>query len=202
MRDGYEINFKNPLFVSDEVQPASLEAKALLRTLLSSRDLEALKQAVLSGQLPSDKSFFGQSARVFLIEKVIEANLEEQEQAIEQLLEADATVWFSDVVAAIKSDLSDDLVKRLWQHSTLDGSRVLQKGTVFLSLVNIAIEQQRAELAQYFLEIGSPTAPDPFGFAALDLLAKYQGKLSEQQTVSLFKSLYRVSNRYYPRFSS
>jgi len=199
MRDGYRINFKNPLFVTEQVKQASPDAKTLLRTLLNNNDYKQLAQAVSSGQIPSNESYFGTSFRVFLIERILEAKLENAEHAIEQLLDVGVTVWYGDIIAAIRSDLSDDLVKRLFQHSTLNASAVLQKGTLFLSLTNIAIEQQRADLARYFLEMGSPIAPDRFNHNALDLLAKHHDSLSPQQITTLFNAIYPVSNTYHVR---
>lgn len=197
MRDGYRINFKNPLFVTEQVKQASPDAKTLLRTLLNNNDYKQLAQAVSSGQIPSSESYFGAAFRVFLIERILEAKLENAEQAIEPLLDVGVTVWYGDIIAAIRSDLSDELVKKLFQHSRLNASAVMQKGTLFLSLTNIAIEQQRADLARYFLEMGSPIAPDRFNHNALDLLAKHHDSLSPQQVTTLFNAIYPVSNTYH-----
>lgn len=199
MRDGYRINFKNPLFVTEQVKQASPDAKTLLRTLLNNNDYKELAQAVSSGKIPSNESYFGAAYRVFLIERILEAKLENAEHAIEPLLDEGVNVGYGDIIAAIRSDLSDKLVKKLFQHSRLNASTVLQKGTLFLSLTNIAIEQQRADLAQYFLEMGSPIAPDRFNHNALDLLAKHHDSLSPQQATTLFNAIYPVSNTYHVR---
>lgn len=143
MRRGYHINYKQPLFVEEEIKQASPDAKALLRELLNKNDIKQLGEAVLSGRLPSNESWFGKHFRVFLVERVLESNLENQEEAIEHLLDAGVNVWFTDIIAAIHSDVSDEIVKRLFQSSTLGPGKILQKGTLFLSLTNIAIEQQR-----------------------------------------------------------
>ncbi|MFT4924142.1 MAG: hypothetical protein ACI8WB_000220 [Phenylobacterium sp.] len=180
---------KRPPYHQADIIRASIQAHILAKSSVAGNDLAKLLSSINSSKLPSTTYYRGEKGPVFLLSYLLENANTDIDNLANLLVDNGIKVTYSDLVNVTKMGLKTATVERLYSDSGLQATKVLSHKNRNSSLVLTAIAAHNAELAMYWLNMGSPSQPDPLDGNALDLLAEQGSKFHPDAATELFTTL-------------
>jgi hypothetical protein len=180
---------RKPRYTTADVRIATYDETSLVKTRLKANDLAGLFNDVREGRISPNVFFVSKSGLVFLLSYVLELKTDNQADVIEGLVGAGIKVFYSDLITVTQLNIPQATIDKLLKASDLQASHVLKRFGRYTSLALVAIEAKNADLASYWIDMGSPMKPDLFFNNAMDVLAKNGSAMNITQVEPLFEQL-------------
>lgn len=189
MRNGYTLPITQPLYTQTEVSSAGQKQWFRKTRRIRNKEFGLLLTDLNQKILPGDKWYWSQNRAVFIYQWVMGASLnnEQKHGLLRGMLKLDIPVYASDLAAATAANIPVDIVQSMYQASDVDAVQRLHHGPDHRSFTLGAMVAQNVPLTEFWLEQGSSAHPDPYKGNGLDILARFNDQLSQQQINRLYQ---------------
>jgi hypothetical protein len=181
-----------PPYYTQEASMATPQEYALLNSKLKTGDFDGLAKAIFDKKLRASAYYPSATDTHFLFGYILDNDISHAKKVVDKLLDSDFLVQYSDLATATALNMPLELLKNLYSSSGLDANKILRRFGQYRSLAIIALDLNHVDLANFWIDQGSPLQPDPFDSNALDILGYNGSQLSQAERDTLFEKIAKV----------
>lgn len=189
LRHGNPDDLKKPIYYEGEVFFAKPKIYMTLRKQLEAGEFAEIIKSVKAGSFDPNVYYLGDTKMAFLLSFILDFANDDKAALIDELIDNGINVTYSDLAIVTHLNIPEATVNRLYLSSDLQADKRLNKFGRYTSLALLAIHANDAQLASYWISMGSPLQPDLFYDNGLDLLAKSGDGFSQAALDSLFEQI-------------
>lgn len=168
-----------------------LEYYNLLSIAEISGDITPIMKALEKSAFPTNAFYYSNSYRkpLSLFSFLLFISKRDDHSFIEQMIDADITISMADLAYLTQNNYSQEIIKQVYHASNVEVDTVLEYLGNKTSLTIIALENNKLDIASFWLSEGSPSQTDLYSYNAFDLLIEHYSDVETSSFKKFLKQL-------------